>query len=93
MKILQAEGDAEYKRRVMQADGALQPKLDAWLKSQEYYANAIKEYKGNWVPGLVMGGVAGTTGTGPNSAQQMLDLLGVSAARQLQLDFEMKGNK
>lgn len=89
-KLLEAEGDAEYKRRVMAADGALQIKLDAWLKSQEYYANAIKEYKGNWVPGLVMGGGT-STGVGPSSAQQMLDLLGVKAARDLQLDFEMKG--
>lgn len=92
-QLLRAEGDAGYKRQVMAADGALQPKLDAWLKSQEYYANAIKEYKGNWVPGLVMGGQANSTGQGPTSAQQMLDLLGVNAARQLQLDFEMKGNK
>lgn len=92
-QLLKAEGDAGYKRQVMEADGALQPKLDAWLKSQEYYANAIKEYKGNWVPGLVMGGGTTGTGVGPSSAQQMLDLLGVKAAKDLQLDFEMRGSK
>ena len=92
-QLLRAEGDAGYKRQVMEADGALQPKLDAWLKSQEYYANAIKEYKGNWVPGLVMGGGANGTGVGPSSAQQMLDLLGVKAAQDLQLNFEMRGSK
>ncbi len=90
MKLRQAEGDATYKRQVMEADGALQPKLDTWLEAQKYYADAIKNYSGNWVPGLIMGANGSSGADGPNSAQNMLDLLGVKAAKDLALDLTMK---
>lgn len=34
----------------MQANGALEQKLDAWLKAQGYWANAFAAFKGNLVP-------------------------------------------
>lgn len=49
-QLLRAEGDAEYKRRVMAADGALAQKLDALVKIAKINADAVANYKGHWVP-------------------------------------------
>jgi len=91
MQILKAEGDSEYKRRVMQADGALAQKLDAWIDVNKRYAQAIENYKGNWVPNLVMGGGAGSTGT--MGSQDLINLLTAKTAQELALDLSLpKGN-
>ena len=87
-QILLGEGEAERKRLVMQADGALEKKLEAWLQAQEYYANAIKDIKHPIVPTIVMGG----SGVQP-SAQSLLDMLSVKTAKELSLDMSMQGNK
>ena len=43
-----------------EADGALEKKLQAYIEVSKLYASVIKDYKGNWVPGVVMGGGNGT---------------------------------
>ena len=86
MKLRQAEGDATYRTRVMQADGALQIKLDAWLKAQELYADAIKGYGGQWVPTIQMGGNGGSSG---GAATDLINLLTAKTARELGLDLGM----
>lgn len=88
--ILLGEGEAERKRLVMNADGALQPKLDAWLEAQKYYANAIGIYTGNWVPEVVMGGTGTTSGGG---AMQLMELLTAKTAKDLALDLSTQGKK
>lgn len=88
-QILLGEGEAERRKLVMSADGALEKKLDAWLKSQEMWANAIKEFKGNLVPGIVMG-----SGGGQNAASNaagLVELLTAKAAKDLALDMQMSG--
>ena len=88
MQLLKAEGDAEYKRRVMQADGALAQKLAAWIDVNKRYAEAIENYKGAWVPNLVMGGNAAGT-AGPQAAQDLISLLTAKTAQELSLDLSM----
>lgn len=89
-KLLRADGDAEYKRRVMQADGALAQKLDAWIDVNKRYAQAIENYKGNWVPQLVMGD---NGGTGTMGSQDLINLLTAKTAKELALDLSLpKGN-
>lgn len=85
-EILKGQGEAERKRLVMSADGALDPKLKAYIEVNAKYADAISNYKGNWVPGVVMG----STGGKGNGAQDMIDLLSVKTAKELGLDMTMK---
>lgn len=86
-QILLGEGEAERKRLVMNADGALDPKLKAYVEVNAKYAEAIANYKGNWVPGVVMG-QSGSKGSG---AQDMIDLLSVKTAKELGLDMSLSG--
>lgn len=89
--ILLGEGEGERKRLVMAADGALSQKLEAWQKVNELYANAIANYKGAWVPSIVMGGNSGSTpGLG---AQDFINLMMMNTAKQLSLDMSVPTKK
>ena len=88
-QILRGEGDGEYKRLVMEADGALQQKLDAWKDVNKEYAARFGQQK--WVPEVQMGPTA-TGGTG-TSAEQLINLLMTRTAKDLALDMEIKGQK
>ncbi len=76
-------GEAERKRLVLAADGALAQKLDAWSKAQEVWAGAFASRK---VPGVVMAG-----GSTDNDAASFMDILGAKAARDLALDMTVPG--
>ena len=89
-QILRGQGDAENKRLVMEADGALQLKLTALVEINKAYADAIKGYQGNWVPGVVFGGNASTAAPG-SGAQMLVDMLTANAARQLGVDLGVPG--
>lgn len=88
-QILRGEGEGERKRLVMAADGALDPKLKAWVQVNEAYAKAIAEYQGNWVPTTVMGASTGSTG---NGASALIDMLSAKTARELSLDVSIRNN-
>lgn len=60
-KFLEADADATYRRKVMEADGALQQRLDAFVKVNAEYAAAIRGAQSPLVPGVVMGGTSGQT--------------------------------
>ena len=76
------EGDSARKQLVMQADGALQQKLDTYLQVQTVWANAFKDYRGAIVPNTVMG----SSGSASNGAQSFMDLMTAKAAKDLTLD-------
>ena len=57
--ILEGEGLAEKKRLVMEADGALEQKLDAYKYVMSRFADAVSKQK--WVPEVQMGGTTGET--------------------------------
>jgi regulator of protease activity HflC (stomatin/prohibitin superfamily) len=88
--ILEGEGLAEKKRLILAADGALQQKLDAYVRVNSMYAEAIKNYQGDWVPKTIMGSNGAAPG---NGAQNLIDLFTVKAAKDLALDMEIKGQK
>lgn len=75
------EGDAERKRLAMQANGALDVKVDAWLKSQQYMWDAFAKFQGNLVP------LYQTGSTGGNNAVDWFQIMGMKAARDLNLDM------
>jgi hypothetical protein len=88
-ELLRAEGDSTYKKKVMEADGALQPKLATYERVMFRFAEAVEKQK--WVPEINMGagneGGAGGVGT----AQLLIEMLAVKTAKDLALDFSMKG--
>jgi hypothetical protein len=86
-QILRGEGDGEYKRLVMSADGALAAKLETWKSVNMRYAEAIEKQK--WVPDIQMG--ANQQGSG-SSANDLIDMLKAKTARELRLDLSVKGN-
>ncbi len=85
-QILLGEGEAERKRLVMNADGALAQKLDAYVKINQMYAQAIGEHQGSWVPSVVMGGNGTNASAG---AQQLMEMFSLKAARDLALDMSL----
>lgn len=87
--VLKGKADATARELALKADGALKVKLDAWIKVNEAYAQAIQMYKGNWVPQVVMGGSTGEKGStsGAGGAQDLVNLLLVKTAKDLALDI------
>jgi hypothetical protein len=74
---------AYEKKTTILADGALDKKLDAWLKSQQYWADAFGKYTGNVVPQISTGG-----GDKGNGAVNFMEVMGMKAAKDLSLDLK-----
>lgn len=85
-QILLGQGEAERKKLVMNADGALTLKAEKWLEAQKVWADAASKYQGAWVPTTVIGSDGGKY----NGAQTFMDLMGMKAARDLGLDMSVK---
>ena len=92
-QILKGEGEAARKKLVMSADGALDKKLDAWIQVNQQYADAMKNYQGDWVPSVVMGS-NGKEGGANNGAQDFINLMMMKTAQDLSLDLSVpRGNQ
>ena len=87
--ILIGQGKAEKKRLIMNADGALAKKGQILIEIAKINADAIKNYKGNWVPQIVSGG-AGTGNGASQGGQMMLEAMGIKALKDLSLDLSTK---
>lgn len=88
-KILRAEGESEYKRKIIVADGALEQKLAAYREVQAAWAQAFAAYKGPaLVPSVVMAPREGAAG-GATGAQALIDMLSAKTARDLALDLSV----
>lgn len=84
-EILLGEGEGARRRLVMQADGALDKKLEAWKAVEIARAEALAKMTQPVVPGVVMGG-DGKSAT----AADWLQIMGAKAARDLSLDLKAK---
>lgn len=80
--LKRADADATARQRLMQADGALDAKLKAYVEVNKAYAAAIQGHQGAWVPQVVTGGGTGNT----NSADALISLFTAKTARELQVD-------
>ena len=85
--ILIGEGEAAKKRLAMQANGALEIKINAYVEVQKAWATALGSYSGAIVPTTVMGG--GMAG-GANGATAFMQLMSAKAANDLGLDLSNK---
>lgn len=83
--LLRADADATYKRKVMEADGALTQKLATYESVMFAAFKAIGTYQGAWVPSVIAGQTQGSN----NAALDMLQLLSIKAAKDLGLDMSM----
>ena len=90
-QILRGEGDGEYKRLVMQADGALAQKLVTYETVMNRFAQAIEKQK--WVPEIQMGMSSDNSAVGGgSSATALIDMLSVKTAKDLALDLSLPAN-
>jgi hypothetical protein len=89
-QILRGEGDGEYKRLVMEADGALAQKLATYERVQNRFAAAIEKQK--WVPEIQMG-VSNSEQAGGSAATTLIDMLNAKTAKELALDMSIKATK
>lgn len=76
-----ADVAAYEKRTTIQANGALELKLETWLKAEEFKWSAFAKFSGNLVPQVQTGGQGG------QNALNYMELLGTKAARDLALDL------
>lgn len=87
-ETLRGEGEAARKRAVMEADGQLDKKLEAIVKINAMYADAIqKAQPGAWSPVVSMGNSQTNGGT---NATTLVDLLTAKTARELGVDLSVK---
>ena len=90
-QILRGEGDAQRKQLVMNADGALDQKLEAYKEVNAKYAEAIKAAQpGAWTPSVVMGGTGNQTGS-TATASTLIELFTAKTARDLGIDMAIAG--
>ena len=84
-ETLKGEGEGARRRLVMEADGALSMKLDAYRAVNAMYAEAIHKYAGPWVPNVVMG----ATTEAASGAHALIELLTAKTAKELSLDLSV----
>ena len=84
-QLKRADGDAGYRRLVMQADGALNQKLETMKEINKVWAQAFANSKNPAVPGIVMGSGAG--GNATSNTQTLMDLLTIKTAKDLAVDM------
>lgn len=89
-QILLGQGEAERKRLVMNADGALERKLETYERVMGRYSEAIGKQK--WVPEVEFNN-AGNGQKQSNAAQDLLQMFSVKTAKDLSLDLGVKSNK
>ena len=81
--IERAEGEAQARKLVMAADGALEKKLEAYIEIQKVWAEAYTKQRPT--PDITIGGQ-----DNPQSAAQvLLDLLTIKTAKDLSLDMSV----
>lgn len=85
-QILIGAGDAERKRLVIEADGALEQKLATYEVVMANFAEAVGKQK--WVAEVQMGPSSGGSGS---NATELIDLFTVKVAQDLGLDAKIQG--
>jgi len=88
-QILRGEGDGAKKRLILEADGALAQKLEAYKAVMGRFAEEFAKQK--WVPEVQMGGAS--AGNGGNAAANLIDLLTAKTLKDLGLDMSVPVGK
>lgn len=83
--LKRAGADAEARKMMMTADGALDRKLATYERVQANWATAISQIKVPLVPSVATGGPGGQAGG--NAGLNMMELLSIKAAKDLAVDI------
>lgn len=83
--ILRGEGDAKARRLKMEADNALEQKLQAWKDVNYRYAQAIEKQK--WVPEIQFAN--GANENSGSTASALIDMFAAKTAKEISLDLSM----
>ena len=83
-----ADAEAYSKSRVMQADGALDKKLAAYVEVHKQWADAFSKYQGQVTPTYMMG--SSNAPGGYNAAQNFMDMMTIKTARDLNIQLQNK---
>lgn len=86
--MLRAKADAEAKRLLMEADGALQVKADTAIQINKIWAEAYQNRTVTDVPSIVMGS-NGTNTSGSAAASNFMQMMEAKLAKDLQADFKI----
>ncbi len=86
-EILLGQGESERKKLVMEADGALDKKLDAYIKVMQTFASEFGKQK--LVPETQI--ISGSANNGQINASNFIDLLTAKTLKDLNVDMSMKG--
>jgi len=81
-----AEAEAYAKRRIMEADGALEKKLEAYKDVQQMWATAFQNFQGDLVPKFQ----TGSNGGNGNAGIDFMEIMGAKAAMDLNLEASVK---
>ncbi len=82
-----ADAEAYAKQKIMNADGALEKKLETYEKVQQMWAGAFSKYQGDLVPKIQTGATAGNK---PNAGLDFMEMMGAKAAMDLSLNMQVK---
>jgi hypothetical protein len=82
-----ADAQAYARKRIMEADGALEMKLNAQIEVQRAWADAFSKYTGAIVPQFQTG--AGVNGNG-NGALSFMEIITAKTAKDFALEFKNK---
>ena len=82
-----ADAEAYAKQAVIEADGALDKKLAALVEINNVWATAAANAP---VPGVVMGGAGEGSTSRQSEIGQLMSVMAVQAAKQLQVDMDVK---
>lgn len=80
-----ADAEAYAKKAIIEADGALEKKLEAYVQAQSLWADAAKSIK---VPTNVFGGTGSTNSI--NSAESLMQMLSIKTAKDLAIDMKIE---
>lgn len=89
-QILIGEGEAARKKLVLEADNALAQRIEAFVTTQKYWADAFARYQGQIVPNFVYGSNGQQA---QNGVQTFMDLMTAQAAQQLQFNLGTDAGK
>lgn len=81
-----ADAEAYAKQKIMQADGALEKKLETYENVQKMWAGAFANYKGDLVPKIQTGADSG----GQNAGLDFMEVMGAKAAMDLSLELDVQ---
>lgn len=84
---LRAKADADAKKLLMEADGALQVKSDTAIQINKIWAEAYQNRQVQDVPSIIMGG--NTAASGRDAASNFMNMMEAKLAKDLQADFKL----